>query len=90
MKIYIEGKGLQDLPKEEADKIKERQSDTAPWRLEVLRTERNRLLAETDFYANTDVTMTDKMKAYRQELRDITKKFQSMKQEDFEFPTKPE
>ena len=44
MKIYIEGKGLQDLPKEEADKIKERQSDTASWRLEVLRTERNRLL----------------------------------------------
>ena len=47
------------------------------------------LLKETDFYANTDVTMTDKMKAYRQELRDITKTFKSMNDKDFKFPTKP-
>ena len=37
-----------------------------------MRDQRNRLLEETDFYALTDVTMTDAMKAYRQELRDIT------------------
>ncbi len=89
MKIFIEGKGLQDLSKEEADKLKERQSPTASWRLEALRRERNILLQETDFYANTDVTMTDKMKAYRQELRDITKTFKSMNDKDFKFPTKP-
>ena len=89
MKIFIEGKGLQDLPKEEADKLKERQSDTAPWRLEALRKERNLLLQETDFYANSDVTMTDNMKAYRQELRDITKTFKSMNDKDFKFPKKP-
>lgn len=38
---------------------------------ERLRSERNRLLAETDFYANSDVTMSDDMKAYRKALRDL-------------------
>ena len=38
-----------------------------------LRQDRNRKLAETDFYALSDVTMSDEMKTYRQELRDITK-----------------
>jgi len=33
---------------------------------------RNKLLAETDFYALSDVTMSDEMSAYRQALRDIT------------------
>ena len=34
---------------------------------------RNKLLAETDWMANSDVTMTDAWKTYRQALRDITK-----------------
>ena len=42
--------------------------DTA---LESLRTERNRLLAETDWTASTDVTMTAEMTEYRQDLRDL-------------------
>lgn len=40
--------------------------------LENLRFERNLLLSETDFYANSDVTMSDAMRTYRQQLRDIT------------------
>ena len=36
-----------------------------------LRAKRNRLLAETDFYALSDVTMSDDMKTYRQDLRDL-------------------
>ena len=36
-----------------------------------LRSKRNNLLAETDFYALSDVTMSDDMKTYRQELRDL-------------------
>ena len=36
-----------------------------------LRARRNQLLAETDFYALSDVTMSDDMKTYRQELRDL-------------------
>ena len=35
-----------------------------------LRSRRNQLLAETDFYALSDVTLSDDMKTYRQELRD--------------------
>ena len=89
MKIFIEGKGLQDLPKEEADKLKERQSSTASWRLEALRRERNILLQETDYLALSDVTMSDAWKKYRQDLRDITKTFKSMNDKDFKFPEKP-
>jgi hypothetical protein len=36
-----------------------------------LRTKRNNLLKETDYYALSDVTMTDAMTTYRQELRDL-------------------
>ena len=36
-----------------------------------LREKRNRLLAETDFYALSDVTMSDEMKKYRKDLRDL-------------------
>ena len=36
-----------------------------------LRSRRNRLLAETDFYALSDVTMSNEMKTYRQNLRDL-------------------
>jgi|LWDU01.1.fsa_nt_gi hypothetical protein len=38
---------------------------------EALRTERNRLLAETDWTASTDVTMSFEMIEYRQSLRDM-------------------
>jgi predicted outer membrane protein len=36
-----------------------------------LRTERNNLLIETDVWALTDRTMTQKQKDYRQALRDL-------------------
>ena len=55
-----------------------------------LRSERNSLLAETDFYALSDVTMSSEMETYRQELRDITEGLTTV--EDVEavvFPTKP-
>ena len=89
MKIYIEGIGVQDMPTDEANALKARQSPTAPWRLEALRIERNKLLAETDYMANSDITMSDAWKKYRQDLRDITNTYQSMEDEGFSFPTKP-
>ena len=47
-------------------------SDAAPARaLATLRARRNRLLAETDFYALSDVTLSDDMKKYRKDLRDL-------------------
>ena len=51
------------------------------------RKERNELLAVTDFYANTDVTMSDEMKTYRQDLRDIPASTENS--EDVVWPTKP-
>ena len=54
-----------------------------------LRLVRNVLLAETDWMANSDGTMSDKWKTYRQELRDITKTYKSMDDKGFAFPTKP-
>ena len=36
-----------------------------------LRERRNNLLAETDFYALQDVTMSEDMETYRQALRDL-------------------
>ena len=56
-----------------------------------LRQDRNRLLAETDFYALSDVTMSDEMKQYRQDLRDITVGLDTEKKvKDKKFPTKPQ
>jgi len=54
-----------------------------------LREQRNSLLAETDWMANSDVTMSNDWKTYRQSLRDITKTFKSMSDKDFKFPEKP-
>ena len=52
-----------------------------------LRAERDRRLAETDWMANSDVTMSDEWKAYRQALRDLPQ--QSGFPNDVTFPTKP-
>lgn len=55
-----------------------------------LRSERNSLLAETDWYANSDVTMSEAMKTYRQELRDITEGLTTAEEvEAVIWPTKP-
>ena len=56
--------------------------------MKLLRAERNRLIAETDWWASSDLTMSDERKAYRQELRDITKSATSL--DDVKWPTKPE
>ena len=46
--------------------------NAAPARaLANLRSRRNRLLAETDFYALSDVTLSSDMTTYRQALRDL-------------------
>tara|TARA_B110000285_G_scaffold52611_1_gene59868 strand:- start:79 stop:357 length:279 start_codon:yes stop_codon:yes gene_type:complete len=51
------------------------------------RNKRNDLLAATDWTANSDVTMTTEMTAYRQALRDITS--QSGWPTTVNWPTKP-
>ncbi len=55
-----------------------------------LRSRRNNLLAETDFYALSDVTMSDDMKTYRQELRDLPAGKDTVEKcDNATFPTKP-
>ena len=55
-----------------------------------LRQERNRRLAETDFYALSDVTMSDDMKTYRQNLRDLPDGKDTVEKcENATWPTKP-
>lgn len=40
--------------------------------LSVLREQRNQILSQSDWMANSDVTMTTEWQTYRQALRDIT------------------
>ena len=55
-----------------------------------MRTKRNRLLAETDFYALSDVTMSDGMTTYRQDLRDLPAGKDTLdKVNNATWPTKP-
>jgi hypothetical protein len=55
--------------------------------LKFLREERNRRLAETDWWVLPDRTATDEQTAYRQALRDITDTYSSL--DDVVWPTKP-
>jgi hypothetical protein len=55
--------------------------------LKELRAERDRLIAETDWWASSDLTMTAEQTAYRQALRDITETYTSL--DDVVWPTKP-
>jgi len=58
--------------------------------LNKLRNKRNNLLAETDYFALSDVSMSEEMTQYRKDLRDITNGLTTVEQvEAVEFPTKP-
>jgi hypothetical protein len=54
------------------------------------RTERDRKIAETDWWASSDLTMTAEQTAYRQALRDITSHANWPHLEAADWPTKPE
>lgn len=56
-------------------------------KLNELRAERNKRLAETDHYGLSDQTMSSDMKTYRQALRDITNSATSL--DDVTWPEKP-
>jgi hypothetical protein len=53
------------------------------------RASRDVKLAETDFYALSDVTMSAEMTAYRQALRDITSHANWPNLDEADWPTKP-
>ena len=55
--------------------------------MRLLREERDRRLAETDWWASSDLTMTTEQTTYRQALRDITDNATSL--DDVTWPEKP-
>ena len=90
----INGNRVQFTAAEEAARDAEEKAwaDGALGRAQAnLRARRNQLLAETDFYALSDVTMSDDMKTYRQELRDLPAGKDTVEKcENAVWPTKPE
>ena len=90
----INNKKLAFTAEEEAARDAEEQAwnDDAPnRRMTELRRQRNELLVETDWMANSDVTMSTAWRNYRQALRDITTQTPSDDAlSNITFPTKPE
>ena len=89
----INGNQVQFTAEEETARDNEEAAwlNAAPARaLARLRETRNRLLKETDFYGNSDVTMSDDMKTYRQALRDLPSGKDTVEKcENATWPTKP-
>ena len=70
----INGTNVQFTAAEETARDNEETAvaNAAPARaLATLKERRTRLLAETDFWGNSDMSMTDAMTTYRQALRDL-------------------
>ena len=70
-----------------ADVSAKRDALIAEQPLKELRAERDRLIAATDWWASSDLTMTAEQLAYRQALRDITQSYTSL--DDVVWPVKP-
>ena len=92
MKKIVDGM-LMDLT---AEDLAQREIDIAsrPSELNMallsLRSKRNSLLAETDWWGASDNTMTDAQKKYRQDLRDLTAGLDTVdKVNAVVWPTKP-
>ena len=89
----VNGERIQFTAEEEA----QRDQEEADWEagafdraMSNLRQDRNRKLAETDFYALSDVTMSEDMTTYRQNLRDITEGLSTVEDvNNITWPTKP-
>ena len=92
MKKYVDGV-LVDLTAEEISDFNKRLAEAPSefdMALQDLRVKRNRLLAETDYLALSDNTLSDDMKTYRQNLRDLPAgKDTVAKCENATWPTKP-
>ena len=89
----VDNRLVQLTDEEEAVKVAEEKAwnDDAPnRRMTALRRQRDLLLAETDWMANSDVTMSTAWRNYRQALRDITTQTPTDDAlSNITFPTKP-
>ena len=90
-KIVVREDGIieeQSWTTEELAEFAEWEKQQPTIQLAGLRFQRNRLLAETDWMANSDVTMSDAWKTYRQQLRDLPANTSDPANPTY--PTKPE
>jgi len=89
----VDGVNIEMSDEEHAARVAEEKawSDAAPARaFSGLRSERDQKLQETDYYALSDVTMSDEMKAYRKALRDLPATLNNTTVlETITWPTKP-
>ena len=89
----INGNRVQFTAEEETARDNEETAwaNAAPARaLASLRQKRDRLLAETDYLALSDTTLSDDMKTYRQSLRDLPSGKDTVEKcENATWPTKP-
>ena len=89
----INGNKVQFTAEEETARDAEEQAhaDAAPARaLANLRERRTQLLSATDFYALSDVTISEDMTTYRQALRDLPSGLSTVEDvENVTYPTKP-
>ena len=89
----VNGERIQLTAEEEA----QRDQEEADWEagafdraIADLRQRRNDLLSSTDFYGLSDVTMSEDMTSYRQNLRDITNGLSTVEDvNNVTWPTKP-
>ena len=77
-KKMVDGVEMELTDDEQTQRLAEEKAyaDAAPTRaFEDLRRVRDEKLDETDFYAIIDVTLSDEMKKYRADLRDLPSKY---------------
>ena len=89
----VDGVNIEMSDEEHAARVAEEKvwSDAAPARaFSGLRSERDQKLQETDYFALSDVLMSDEMTAYRKALRDLPAQYNnSTVVGDITWPSKP-
>jgi len=94
-KVTVIGLGTPVIEDMTSEELALKQAEEKAWNdgaldraLNNLRTKRNTLLAKTDWTSSSDLTMSDAMKTYRQQLRDATTGLDTVeKVQAYEFPT---
>lgn len=80
----------QEVTEEQLQQYKVTDAEEFELSMSRLRSERNSKLAETDYLALSDQTLSADMTTYRQELRDITNGITTVEEANaVVFPTKP-
>ena len=94
-KVTVIGLGTPVVEDMTSEELALKQAEEKAWNdgaldraLNNLRTKRNTLLAKTDWTSSSDLTMSDDMKTYRQQLRDATTGLDTVeKVQAYTFPT---